>query len=230
MTTLSVVIPAYNEEEGIADIVNRVLAVGPSLKDVGVDHLELLVVDDGSKDRTAEIVNGIAGVRLIQHVKNRGYGGALKNGFSQASGELIGFLDADGTYPPEYFPKLCKEAMNGCDLVIGSRMAGADSQMPVTRRVGNFFFANLLIAGGPPEGDRQRQRDARLQEEDPEPALPSAGWVEPDPGDEHPRASRRDQNFRSANSVQRKGGALETERCAGWVSLPAVHALDGAVL
>jgi len=148
MTTLSVVIPAYNEEEGIAEIVNRVLAVGPSLKDVGIDHLELLVVDDGSKDRTAEIVNGIAGVRLIQHIKNRGYGGALKNGFSQASGELIGFLDADGTYPPEYFPKLCKEAINGCDLVIGSRMAGADSQMPVTRRVGNFFFANLLSLVG----------------------------------------------------------------------------------
>ena len=148
MTTLSVVIPAYNEEEGIAEIVNPVLAVGPSLKEVGIDHLELLVVDDGSKDRTAEIVNGIAGVRLIQHIKNRGYGGALKNGFSQASGELIGFLDADGTYPPEYFPKLCKEAINGCDLVIGSRMAGADSQMPVTRRVGNFFFANLLSLVG----------------------------------------------------------------------------------
>jgi glycosyltransferase involved in cell wall biosynthesis len=148
MTTLSVVIPAYNEEEGIAEIVHRVLAVEPSLKDVGIDHLELLVVDDGSKDRTAEIVSGIEGVRLIQHIKNRGYGGALKNGFSQASGELIGFLDADGTYPPEYFPKLCKEAMNGSDLVIGSRMAGADSQMPMTRRVGNFFFANLLSLVG----------------------------------------------------------------------------------
>ena len=148
MTTLSVVIPAYNEEEGIAEIVHRVLAVAPSLKEVGIDHLELLVVDDGSKDRTASIVSGIEGVRLIQHVKNRGYGGALKNGFSQASGELIGFLDADGTYPPEYFPKLCVQAMNGCDLVIGSRMAGADSQMPVTRRIGNFFFANLLSLVG----------------------------------------------------------------------------------
>ncbi|HEX5808433.1 MAG TPA: glycosyltransferase, partial [Anaerolineales bacterium] len=62
----------------------------------------------------------------------------------KASGELIGFLDADGTYPPEYFPQLCQAALNGADLVIGSRMAGADSQMPFTRRVGNFFFANLL--------------------------------------------------------------------------------------
>jgi glycosyltransferase involved in cell wall biosynthesis len=144
MTVLSVVIPAYNEENGIAEIANRVLAVGPALKKAGVEKLELLVVDDGSKDRTAEVAAGISGVTLIRHPKNRGYGAALKTGFSKASGELIGFLDADGTYPPEYFPQLCQAALNGTDLVIGSRMAGAESQMPVTRRIGNFFFANLL--------------------------------------------------------------------------------------
>jgi len=144
MTTLSVVIPAYNEEDGIAEIANRVLAIRDELKEVGVDNLELLVVDDGSQDRTVAIASRIAGVTLIRHEKNKGYGGALKTGFSQAQGELIGFLDADGTYPPEYFPRLCQEALNGADLVVGSRMAGADSQMPKTRRLGNFFFANLL--------------------------------------------------------------------------------------
>jgi len=144
MTILSVVIPAYNEENGISEIVKRVLAVEPALKSAGVDKLELLVVDDGSRDKTAEVVSGIPGVSLIRHLKNKGYGAALKTGFSKASGELIGFLDADGTYPPEYFPQLCQAALNGTDLVIGSRMAGADSQMPATRRVGNFFFANLL--------------------------------------------------------------------------------------
>lgn len=144
MTVLSVVIPAYNEENGIAEIANRVLAVEPALQKSGVERLELLVVDDGSKDRTAEVASAIPGVNLIRHVKNKGYGAALKTGFSKASGELIGFLDADGTYPPEYFPQLCEAAMNGSDLVIGSRMAGADSKMPVTRRIGNFFFANLL--------------------------------------------------------------------------------------
>ena len=144
MTILSVVIPAYNEENGIAEIANRVLAVGPALKKAGIDTLELLVVDDGSKDRTADVAASISGVSLIRHPKNKGYGAALKTGFSKASGELIGFLDADGTYPPEYFPQLCQAALNGTDLVIGSRMAGADSQMPVTRRIGNFFFANLL--------------------------------------------------------------------------------------
>ena len=56
----------------------------------------------------------------------------------------MGFLDADGTYPPEYFPQLCQKAIEGADLVVGSRMAGAESQMPATRRVGNLFFATLL--------------------------------------------------------------------------------------
>lgn len=144
MTILSVVIPAYNEENGISEIAKRVLAVEPALKDAGVDKLELLVVDDGSRDRTAEVAGSIPGVSLIRHPKNKGYGAALKTGFSKASGELIGFLDADGTYPPEYFPQLCRAALKGTDLVIGSRMAGSDSQMPLTRRVGNFFFANLL--------------------------------------------------------------------------------------
>jgi glycosyltransferase involved in cell wall biosynthesis len=144
MTVLSVVIPAYNEENGIAEIASRVLSVGPALQKVGVDRLELLVVDDGSRDRTAEVAQSIPGVTLIRHPKNKGYGAALKTGFSKASGELIGFLDADGTYPPEYFPQLCQVAFNGADLVIGSRMAGEASQMPFTRRVGNFFFASLL--------------------------------------------------------------------------------------
>jgi glycosyltransferase involved in cell wall biosynthesis len=148
MTTLSVVIPAYNEENGIEEISRRVLGVKDALQEVGVDQLELIVVDDGSRDRTAEIAGAIDGVCLIKHSKNRGYGGALKTGFSRASGELIGFLDADGTYPPEYFPQLCVKALNGSDLVIGSRMAGAESHMPLTRRVGNVFFAKLLTIVG----------------------------------------------------------------------------------
>jgi hypothetical protein len=144
MTRLSIVIPAYNEEGGIAGIAERVLAVGPSLTQVGVDDLEVMVVDDGSRDRTAEIAGAVPGVRLVRHAHNRGYGAALKTGFHQTRGDLVGFLDADGTYPPEWFPQLCTVALNGADLVIGSRMAGSDSRMPVTRRVGNWLFAGLL--------------------------------------------------------------------------------------
>lgn len=147
MTKLSVVIPAYNEENGIAEIMNRTLAVREDLKKAGVEGFELLVVNDGSKDQTRQIAEEIAAsttdVRVINQV-NRGYGGALKTGFSQASGDLIGFLDADGTYPPEYFPQLCVAAMKGADLVIGSRMAGEESKMPLVRRIGNWLFANLL--------------------------------------------------------------------------------------
>lgn len=144
MTTLSVVIPAYNEENGIEEIIRRVLAVRPALVEVGVENLELVVVDDGSADRTAEIAGGIDGVRLIKHERNRGYGGALKTGFGEAQGDLVGFLDADGTYPPEYFPALCAAVLNGSELVVGSRRSGAESQMPRMRRLGNFFWSNLL--------------------------------------------------------------------------------------
>ncbi len=148
MTTLSIVIPAYNEENGIAEIAQRVLSIRPALESVGVSDLELIVVDDGSKDKTAEVAGSIPGVNLVQHPKNIGYGAALKTGFAHASGDLIGFLDADGTYPPEYFPQLCVKALDGSELVIGSRMAGAKSQMPITRRVGNLFFASLLTLIG----------------------------------------------------------------------------------
>ncbi|MEJ5308877.1 MAG: glycosyltransferase family 2 protein [Anaerolineae bacterium] len=142
---LSVVIPAYNEEDSIAAIVERVLAVEPALAAMGL-QLELLVVDDGSKDRTAEIVRGYPGVRLLQHSPNRGYGAALKTGFCAARGDLLGFLDADGTYPPESFPELCQAIKDGADLVVGSRRSGASSDMPFVRKVGNFIWANLVTA------------------------------------------------------------------------------------
>ncbi len=142
---LAVVIPAYNEEDGIAEILDRVLSVRPALEAMGVCGLEVIVVDDGSKDRTAEIVKSYADVRLIKHQKNRGYGGALKTGFANAQSDLLSFLDADGTYPPEYFPQLCQPIVQGdAELVVGSRMAGAKSEMPKTRRLGNLIFANLV--------------------------------------------------------------------------------------
>ena len=145
MNVLSVVIPAYNEEGGIAQIIERVLSTRPRLADAGVDDLELIVVDDGSRDETAAITTRYPKVRLIRHPINRGYGAALKTGFSQARGNLLGFLDADGTYPPEHFPELCRVALaEKADLVIGSRMAGADSEMPLVRRIGNLIFANLV--------------------------------------------------------------------------------------
>src|SRR5687768_6067672 len=99
MTMLSIVLPALNEEDGIQAIMARVLAIRTQLERVGIDELELIVVDDGSTDRTAEIVRAQANTELVQHAQNGGYGAALKTGFAEAKGEWIGFLDADGTYP-----------------------------------------------------------------------------------------------------------------------------------
>ena len=107
MNKLSVVIPALNEEDSIESVMTRVLSTRSDLNAVGFQDLELIIVDDGSTDRTPELVRATDGARLISHRTNGGYGAALKTGFAAATGNWVGFLDADGTYPPEYFPALC---------------------------------------------------------------------------------------------------------------------------
>lgn len=166
LPVLSVIIPAWNEEAGITATVERVLAVRPALTEVGVADIELIVVDDGSSDRTAAMVEACEGVRLVRHRANRGYGAALKTGFGAAQGDLLGFLDGDGTYPPEYLPDLCQEALEGVDLVVGSRRSGADSEMPPVRRLGNLMWSHLVTLLGnrrvsdPASGMRVFHREA----------------------------------------------------------------------
>jgi hypothetical protein len=144
----SVVIPAFNEEEGILPIVQRVLSLRPQLAASGLEGPEVIVVDDGSRDRTAQLVGTLPEVRVIRHGENRGYGAALKSGMTAARGDLIAFLDADGTYPPESFPILWQAALDGADVVVGSRMADEFSAMPLTRRLGNRLFAGLVTLLG----------------------------------------------------------------------------------
>lgn len=145
---LSICIPVYDEQDAVAETLERCLALGDELRRNGVDRFEVIAVDDGSHDASAEVIARYPDVRLIRHVKNRGYGAALKTGFAAARYDLIGFLDADATYPPEQFPRLCAAVHQGADLVVGSRMAGADSQMPPVRRLGNTIFAHLLTLMG----------------------------------------------------------------------------------
>ena len=144
MTTLSVIIPAFNEEDGIERVITRVLAVRDALTRMNV-ALEFIIVDDGSRDQTATRIAKYPHVRLVRHLKNRGYGAAIKTGFRNATGEFLAFLDADATYPPENLPDLMRAALdqNG-DMIVASRMSGAKSQMPLVRRIGNLAYATLL--------------------------------------------------------------------------------------
>ena len=142
---LSIVIPAWNESDGIADICHRVLAVKGALAESGASDLELIVVDDGSSDQTAEIAAAIDGVHVIEHQVNRGYGAAIKTGFRAARGELLAFLDADGTYPPEAYPKMVEALLNeSADIVVGARLGDPESGMPLVRRIGNGIFVRLV--------------------------------------------------------------------------------------
>ncbi len=143
--TLTIVIPALNEEEAIGGTVAACLEAVAGIKEKsGVSDVELIVVSDGSTDRTAEIVRAIDGVKLIEFEQNRGYGAALMEGFRQGRGSWVAFLDADGTCDPRMFGELARTAIEeNADVVLGSRL-GPESQMPRVRRIGNHLFANLL--------------------------------------------------------------------------------------
>jgi glycosyltransferase involved in cell wall biosynthesis len=114
---VSVVIPAYNEELAIAHDIN---IIKTTLDAAGYDW-ELIVVDDGSKDRTAEIAEELGAV-VLRHAQNKGTGGARMTGVRYAKGEIVIMTDADGTYPNQDMPKLIEEVRNGYDMAVGARV------------------------------------------------------------------------------------------------------------
>ena len=115
---ISIVIPVYNEEEAIGDDLALIL---DAMKDSGYDY-EVIVVDDGSTDRTAEIVRGFEEIRMIQHPYNRGTGAARTTGLRAARGDVVVMTDGDGTYPNQDIPRLLAEMeAHGWDMVVGAR-------------------------------------------------------------------------------------------------------------
>ena len=136
MKAVSVIIPAYNEEKGIKNVLETVALV---LEETGLEF-EIIVVDDGSDDRTAVTVRR-AGVRLIEHDSNRGYGASLKDGIRQARNEYILILDADGTYPEDAIPVLL-EAGDKYEMVVGAR-TGEEVAIPPHRRFPKWLLKRM---------------------------------------------------------------------------------------
>ena len=143
--SLTIVIPALNEEDAIGDTISRCLEARARIKETAcLDDVEVIVVSDGSTDRTAAIAQSFEEVKVVVFEQNRGYGAAIKEGWRQGKGTLVAFLDADGTCDPNFFAEMCRIAVeDSADVVLGSRL-GPESKMPRTRRLGNRIYALLL--------------------------------------------------------------------------------------
>jgi len=133
---ISVILPAYNEEETIGKVIDDVNAV---MKQQGYDF-EIIVVDDASVDRTPEIAKS-RGVTLLRHDINKGVGAARKTGILNCSGEIIVMLDSDGTYPAKSIPELLQH-LPTYDQVIGCRTS-EQGTLRILRQLVKWVMCNL---------------------------------------------------------------------------------------
>ena len=136
---LSIIIPVYNEYEGLQQTIKEMEIV------LDGGNIEIIIVNDGSDEKTASILNDAErdGVSVIHHLVNRGYGAALKTGLNKANYDYVGITDADGTYPNERFPEFYRAAEeNGFDMVVGARK-GETVHIPWIRRFPKWCIGRL---------------------------------------------------------------------------------------
>jgi glycosyltransferase involved in cell wall biosynthesis len=133
---ISIIIPAYNEESAVAAQVTSIRKV---MFSHGLTH-EIIVVDDGSRDKTAQRAIE-AGARVLQKPQNQGYGAAIKTGIVAATYDTIVIIDADGTYPPDQIPALVSK-LDTADMVVGAR-TGSDVHIPWARRPAKWLLGLL---------------------------------------------------------------------------------------
>jgi glycosyltransferase involved in cell wall biosynthesis len=144
MLSLSVVIPAYNEEPNVAEALRRTSAVCETLN----RDYEIILVNDGSRDRTGEIAKGMLGkipnLRVVENNPNRGYGGALKTGFYAAVMDLIVFEPSDNQFDFNQVHQMLDQISNA-DIVTGYRANDADPFMRRVNRYGWNFLVRLFF-------------------------------------------------------------------------------------
>ena len=139
---VSVVIPVFNEEVTIGNVVTQ---TKKTLEQLGVSY-EILVVDDGSVDKSADIAQELKAHVLRDHHQGKGF--ALRSGFRQAKGKLVVTLDADGSHQPEEIPLVLRYIReNKADFVVGSRFLNSEAnktKIPKVNRMGNKMFNDLI--------------------------------------------------------------------------------------
>ena len=155
---VTIIIPAYNEEEGIADVITQ-------LKELD-ENYEIIVVDDGSTDNTYKLASD-TGVKVIRHPYNKGYGAALKTGIRNAEADIVLFMDADGQHQPGDIKKIIQYIREEYDMVVGARTK--KSKISLLRRPGKKVLsitANYLSGHKIPDinsGFRAVKKDKAME-------------------------------------------------------------------
>lgn len=145
MQTFTLVLPCFNEARAIDPVLQKILET----RKVAIERkifssFEIIVVDDGSEDESlARLESYSDQIRILKHKVNQGYGAALKTGFREATGQLIGFLDLDDTCQPDDILHLVEDLKErNLGLICGNRLTN-QSQMPWERRLGNLLYQKM---------------------------------------------------------------------------------------
>ena len=148
MASITVIVPAYNEEKNIRNTIGGIRKSTAGLR----QKLGIVVVDDGSTDHTSKILSSVKGIKVIRHGTNKGYGASLKTGIKNSSADYIMIIDADGTYPAAAIPDIVKNAQK-YDMVVGAR-TGEAVKIPFFRKPAKWFlkhFAQYLTKSKIPD-------------------------------------------------------------------------------